>query len=110
MAVGIWLLWPRPSAITKENANRIQVGMTLQEVEAILGGPARDDTHGAGRAFFVFGTEGVNCDQVHRWIGAESSLWIAFDSGKVTQFERGGTIWLTLRDTFFERIRRRLRL
>jgi hypothetical protein len=40
--IAAWLLWPR-TAITRENAEKIQVGMTLAEVEAILGGPARDD-------------------------------------------------------------------
>jgi hypothetical protein len=40
LAAGAWLLLPRP-AITRENAARIQVGMTLTEVEALLGGPAR---------------------------------------------------------------------
>jgi hypothetical protein len=40
-----WLFWPR-TAITRENAARIQMGMTLAEVEAILGGPARDDSSG----------------------------------------------------------------
>jgi hypothetical protein len=34
-----WGLWPR-TAITAENATRIQPGMTLAEVEEILGGPA----------------------------------------------------------------------
>jgi hypothetical protein len=40
LAVGVWLLWPR-TAITPENAAKIQVGMPLPEVEAILGGPQR---------------------------------------------------------------------
>jgi hypothetical protein len=41
----VWLVWPR-SGITRENAARIQNGMTLEEVEVILGGPARDDATG----------------------------------------------------------------
>jgi hypothetical protein len=45
LAIGVWLLWPR-SAITRENAAKIQNGMTLEEVEAILGGPARHDATG----------------------------------------------------------------
>jgi hypothetical protein len=45
LATGSWLLWPR-TAITRENAAKIQVGMTLAEVEAILGGPARSDMTG----------------------------------------------------------------
>jgi hypothetical protein len=40
-----WLLWPR-TAITRENAVLIRQGMTVPEVEAILVGPARDETTG----------------------------------------------------------------
>jgi hypothetical protein len=43
--LAVWLLWPR-TAITRENAERIAVGMTLAEVEQILGGPARDEATG----------------------------------------------------------------
>jgi hypothetical protein len=43
LAVGVWLLWPR-TAITRDNATKIQPGMTLAAVEAILYGPARDET------------------------------------------------------------------
>jgi hypothetical protein len=43
LAVGVWLLWPR-TVITRENAAKIQARMTLPEVEAILDGPARDET------------------------------------------------------------------
>ena len=45
MPVAVWLLSPR-TAITPENAAKIQPGMTLAEVEAILGGPPRDETTG----------------------------------------------------------------
>jgi hypothetical protein len=45
LAVGVWWVWPR-TAITMENAARIQPGMALAEVEAILGGPARDESTG----------------------------------------------------------------
>jgi hypothetical protein len=45
LAIGVWLLWPR-TAITWENYERIQIGMTLAEVEVILGGPARDESTG----------------------------------------------------------------
>jgi hypothetical protein len=40
-----WLLWPS-TAITCENAAKIKEGMTLAEVEAILGGPAREESTG----------------------------------------------------------------
>jgi hypothetical protein len=45
VALAAWLLWPR-TAITRENAARIQDGMSLAEVESLLGGPARDETTG----------------------------------------------------------------
>jgi hypothetical protein len=43
--VAAWLLWPR-TAITRENAAKIQKGMTLAEVETILGGRARNEATG----------------------------------------------------------------
>jgi hypothetical protein len=43
LAGATWLVWRRPSAINVESAARIREVMTLAEVEAILGGPARDD-------------------------------------------------------------------
>lgn len=41
-----WLLWRPASAITRENAAKIAQGMTAADVEAIFGGPARDDRTG----------------------------------------------------------------
>lgn len=41
----VWLLWPR-TAITRENAAKIREGMTLAEVQAILGGPERNESSG----------------------------------------------------------------
>jgi hypothetical protein len=38
-----WLLWSR-TAITRDNAAKIREGMTVAEVEAVLGGPARQET------------------------------------------------------------------
>jgi hypothetical protein len=34
-----FVLWPRPDRITHENFDRIRAGMTMADVEAILGGP-----------------------------------------------------------------------
>jgi hypothetical protein len=36
--VAAWLHWPRPSAITRENAAKIRAGMTLAEAENSPGG------------------------------------------------------------------------
>jgi hypothetical protein len=43
LVVGWWAV-PRPSAINPENAAKINEGMTLAEVEAILGGPPLDES------------------------------------------------------------------
>lgn len=45
LGVGAWVLCPH-TAITRENAERIQEGMTQAEVMAILGGPPRDESSG----------------------------------------------------------------
>jgi hypothetical protein len=45
IVVTAWLHWPR-TAITRENVAKIRDGMTVAEVEDILGGPARDDSTG----------------------------------------------------------------
>jgi outer membrane protein assembly factor BamE (lipoprotein component of BamABCDE complex) len=62
-AIGLsyWLFRSRePSAITRENALKIKPGMTLKEVEKILGGPARFDYDG------VVTSEGATFDQEDR--------------------------------------------
>jgi hypothetical protein len=41
----VWLLWPR-TAITRENAAKIQPGITLADVEKLLGCPDRDESTG----------------------------------------------------------------
>lgn len=45
--LGGFVLWAQPrTAITRENAAKLQRGMTLEEVQASLGGPARNDGTG----------------------------------------------------------------
>ena len=46
LAVCVWLLWPGPSAISGENFEMIQVGMSLAEVEAIMGQKANIEEAG----------------------------------------------------------------
>jgi hypothetical protein len=45
LAAAAWLLWPR-TAITRDNAARVQPGMALGEIEALLGGARRDEATG----------------------------------------------------------------
>jgi hypothetical protein len=107
LAVGAWLFWPR-TAITRENAAKIQPGMTLAEVEAILGGPAREETTGqvtldqddtpAGGASAVIRAlrERQLVDlldwttlgpRVPRWQSNHVLVWVRFDAeGRVAEF------------------------
>ena len=40
VALGVLAMLPPSPGVTKANFNRIEIGMTIAEVEAILGGPA----------------------------------------------------------------------
>src|SRR5947209_17090532 len=71
LAVAVWMVWPRRSVITRENIDRITDGMTLDEVEAILGGPARDEVGN------------LSCNPVQGgrrcWMTNGCAVWITFD-------------------------------
>jgi hypothetical protein len=82
LVVGLtaWLLWPR-TAITRENAARIQVGMTVAEVEEILGGPARDETP---KRPLVVKIQNVHPDR--EWNSDQVSIWLHLDAeGRVRE-------------------------
>ena len=81
---GVWLLWPRPG-ITRANAAKIKVGMTLPEVEAILGGPARCEATGE---VVVEGEAVVERNAYPRlafrdartWQSNTVEIWVTFDA------------------------------
>jgi outer membrane protein assembly factor BamE (lipoprotein component of BamABCDE complex) len=77
--VAAWVFWPH-TAITRENAARITEGMTVQEVEAILGGPARDETPKQPRLVMI---QSVRPDL--EWNSDQVSVWVHLDAdGRVT--------------------------
>jgi hypothetical protein len=88
-----WLLWPRPSAITPENALSLRSGMTLAEVEAILGGPARDETGGQGvvvhHAKWIFTPSAALRGQ---WVSEECAVEVDFVEGRVTYIQIGTVV------------------
>ena len=90
LGLALWLLWPREWAITEENIGRIQKGMMRAEVEAILGGPARDDSGGARRM--------EDGDMIFRIIGCSEEEWIGNERSVVVYFRDGLVIRLR---TFF---------
>ncbi len=97
LAIGVGLLWPR-TAITRENAAKIEPGMTLAEVEAKLGGPARDETTGPVEReeppeFAPPDARGIRWritftdmrSGLQRWESDQARVWVHFDeNGRVT--------------------------
>jgi hypothetical protein len=95
---GAWLLWPR-SAITRENAARIEIGMTLAEVEAILGGAARDESTGSTNP--VLDRDGISREELdmlgaHREICLISSH-MAIQNGKPSPVWRSDLVEVFVR-------------
>jgi hypothetical protein len=83
LAVGIYgilrlaqLLRP---GITQENFDRIQEGMTEQEVERILGGPSG---YHADRPVVVMNSGTMFFRPSHLWIGDSGIVTICFSSGE----------------------------
>jgi hypothetical protein len=75
LALGFWLLWPRPTGVTLENYQKIRHGMTRDEIEALLGEPP-------------FKAETVYCDRpapdtpcgmICRWKSNQMALQVHFD-------------------------------
>jgi hypothetical protein len=95
---GIWLLWPRQSAITLANAVRIH-GMTRQEVENILGRPTTEIRNGESPILMApYGPWDSQCE----WNSPEFVIVVAFDKGRVSEVESGAHV----RETILERVRR----
>jgi hypothetical protein len=73
LGVGVLLLWPR-TAITRENAAKIQVGMALADVEALLGGPARNEGTGATRMLDEQPKQGLHHSGIMRDVESRAPL------------------------------------
>jgi hypothetical protein len=83
--VAVWLLWPR-TAITRENAEKIRPGMTLAEVEAILGGPARDESTGPPASDLSEALEAYDRPGRLKWQSDHVVMWLNLDAaGNVGQ-------------------------
>jgi hypothetical protein len=85
LAPGAWLLWPR-TAITWENAAKVRPGMTLDEVEAILGGPARHGTTGPV-SYCLTGVEGFDpgVPRPPEWVSDEVLVMVYLDANHRVQ-------------------------
>ena len=96
VAVMGWSLWPAPTAITTDNAARIKDGMALAEVEAILGGQARDEATGPVERieppeFAPPDPRGISYRieivdmraNVQRWESDQARVWVHFDDNGI---------------------------
>jgi hypothetical protein len=88
LAVGFWMLWPPThiTAITWANAAKVQPGMTLDEVEAILGGPARFDATGPV-SYCLTGVEGFDptVPRPPEWLSDEVLVMVYLDANRRVQ-------------------------
>jgi hypothetical protein len=125
VAIAFVLLVPHPHAgITLENNERIRPGMTLEEVEAILGGPPGDYTDGRFKPLL---TPAVVEESVQTyigpspsatarppgrwecWVGEGITVWVRTDgSGHVTRRELEGAT--AVEQTLWDRLCRLLHL
>jgi hypothetical protein len=112
-AAGIVVLWPRSvSRITQENCDRVQVGMSRADVEAILGPPG-DYTTGpvafGGRVYSSWKLDGTRQFQNEingpRYDYLTDSAWLAVtfdDAGQVNA--RGIESWTKVNQGPFDNL------
>jgi hypothetical protein len=105
LAVGLaaWLFAPpEPTAITVANADRIRNGMTLAEVETLLGGPARNESEVPNNGIMITRAADDPC-----WVSTRIVVIVSFDdNGRV---DNHGVFPLH-QNRFFDTIRRWLEL
>jgi hypothetical protein len=80
---GTWVLWPRPPRVTRARFDRIQPGMTLADVQAIVGGPPADyrsgpTTLGVGSREILAGA--ARPAEVRTWKTDEATVVVSFDA------------------------------
>ncbi len=78
LAAGAFVLWPWPNRITRENCVRIHAGMTLAEVEAILGPPG-DYTTGPTDPVGMTAEDWPSGGEAKLWMSNEGWILLAFD-------------------------------
>jgi hypothetical protein len=120
LGVGAVVLWPRPSAITPENAKKIQKGMTLAEVEELLGGPARNESgmpdNFINDAFVIADAEEIKMGRLRpgprpfkdkRWAVPGYLIVVDFDDSGLVVRHQNFTV--DVHRSFLDRLRRWLR-
>jgi hypothetical protein len=90
-----WIFWPRPQLIPG-GFEKVKVGMTLAEVETVLGGPP--GVYCSDRAYANYTTSGVKGKRdssiIHEWVGAENCIAVWFNAdGQSTGLWHGRTLY-----------------
>jgi hypothetical protein len=76
-------IWPGPARITRQNCDRVREGMTMGEVEAILGPPGDYATEPT-RGYMGSGPQMMPWT-TREWVTDETVIWVDFDAaGKAT--------------------------
>jgi hypothetical protein len=99
------------TAIIPERTSKIVAGMKRGEVEAILGGPARDETGGSGKIYyntadFQHILQQIVPDSRERWVGRDWGVVVYFHQDRVLDVADGPVL---REETFFERFPRIMR-
>jgi hypothetical protein len=82
VAVGAFVLWPRPDRITQENFDRIlQENMNRAEVDSLLGPPG-DYRTGPGEDYVPIYRVSGDVEEVENWISDEAEEWFERTYGK----------------------------
>lgn len=79
------------SRVTQENYDLIENGMTLAEVESILGGPGENVTP-AGRSISSAGimTGEESADHIYSWKSGQAEITVTVRDGKVVRKGKAG--------------------
>jgi hypothetical protein len=105
------LRWAAPRHhINKEGFDAIRVGMSEQEVEAILGGPPGDySATGAVPCPAAYASSGTLLDRgvedLRSWVGDDAAINVAFDAGGLVVWKDQVPILMHTREALLDRVR-----
>ena len=81
------------SKLTKANFDQIKVGMTMTEVEKLLGGPGTEDSSPQGMTINEAGVAGssrASKDRIFIWKEEGATVTVVFQDGKVVERRQTG--------------------
>lgn len=81
------------SKMTKANFDKIQKGMTLEQVETILGGSGEEDSSPQGMTINdagIAGSSRESKDRIYVWKGDGATITVVISGGKVVEARQTG--------------------